>query len=874
MKDEIVSQNTICIAEKLTLAEAAGKVLADQLGVKPQFSWEDAKRQQFNQVGHVKFFWLDGHAFEQAMPDHYLPSDVPLTNKGAKVWRAQDLPILPEEWIMIPKASKERRLAMIEAELKACDLVWHMGDPDAEGQLLVDECLLYYGFKGPVKRICINDYNTSKVRAALDNIEDNGAPAFREWFWWGLARGRYSWTFGLNGTRGMTLRGRALGFDGLLPVGDVQTPLLYLVRERDRLVENFKPIPYFTLAALVKHDNGSFRASWKPKDDQAGLDSEGRLIDAKVTQQLMDRMIGKPGTITAYSKDKKQEKAPLPLAMDELQMEAFRRYGYAAQDVLTAGQQLYEAYKVMTYPRSDNRYLSEAKHAEAPGVMDAVFAIRPDLAALRPGLDLARKSAAFDDKKMEGTPHHGIIPSIPENPVNPSAWSEIERNVYDLVVRGYLAQFAAPYEFHQTTVEVDVDGELFKASGRTPIAQGWKALLPDAKEDDAGDDAAEGDKADKQTLPAMQKGDPALCEKCEQSSRKTKAPARFDEAMLLDCMKNIHKYVTDEDARKRLKEGDGIGTTATRAPMIQDMKDRELLIPVKAGAKVAKLMTSPAARALIDALPLDVKDPVQAGVLKSNLDLVAKATDKEAAYKAFMAATNERVTKIVNDARTLQMTLPIAPGLACPKCAQGQLKRKESSKTTGQFFWFCTRWNAEPKCDAIYPDQAGKPNTTPVPTIACPCCSDGALRRKVKEKGAFWFCSNWSAETKCEAKFNDDNGKPDLLPQQDIDCPTCKQGKLRHRPGKHGRFWFCSNWNAEAKCEAKFSDDNGKPQLTLPEAVRCPICKSGALRRIPKDDKHFWACSNFKDEKIKCAATYPDQAGRPNFAPNVKRAKK
>lgn len=870
-----MEEKVICIAEKMTLAEAAGKVLADKLGVKPQFDWEkEAKGRQFNQVGHVKLYWLDGHAFEQAMPDHYLPDDVPRTGKGAKVWRAQDLPIIPEKWEIMPKEQKARRLAMIESDLKACDVVWHMGDPDEEGQLLVDECLLYYGYTGPVKRICINDYNASKVRAALDKIEDNGAATFRQWFWWGLSRSRYDWMLGLNGTRAMTLRGRALGFDGLLPVGSVQTPLLYIVRERDRLIENFKPIPYFTLAALLKHENGSFRATWKPKEDQAGLDAEGRLIDAKVAQQLVDRLTGKTGTITAYTKDKKQEKAPLPLAMDELQMEAFRRYGYAAQDVLTAGQQLYEVYKVMSYPRSDNRYLSEAQHAEAPAVMDAVFAIRPDLAPLRAALDPARKSAAFDDKRMEGTPHHGIVPSIPESPVNPAAWSEIERNVYDLVVRGYLAQFAAPYEYHQTSVEADVDGELFKASGRTPIAQGWKALLPDAKEDDAGDNATEDDKADKQTLPAMQKDDPALCEKCEQTSRKTKAPPRFDEAMLLDCMKNIHKYVTDEDARKRLKEGDGIGTTATRAPMIQDMKDRELLIPVKAGGKGGKLMTSPAARALIDALPLDVKDPVQAGVLKSNLDQVAKATDQDAAYKAFMAATIERVTKIVNDARTLQMTLPVAPGLACPKCAQGQLKRKESSKTKGQFFWFCTRWNAEPKCDAIYPDEAGKPNTTQAPAIACPTCGTGSLRRKVKDNGAFWFCSNWNAESKCEARFQDDKGKPDLVPQLDIDCPSCKQGKLRHRLGTNGRFWFCSNWNAEPKCAVKYADDNGKPQLVLPEAIRCPVCQSGVLRRVPKDDKHFWACSNYKDEQIKCPATFPDNAGRPNFAPSAKRGKK
>jgi DNA topoisomerase-3 len=868
------NKKIICIAEKLTLAEAAGKVLADKLGVKPEFlDWtKEAKSKQYNQVGNVRFYWLDGHAFEQAPPDHYLPDDIPRTKKGAKVWRAQDLPIFPERYTLTPKEGKERRLAMIETSLKECDVVWHMGDPDSEGQLLVEETLLQYDYRGSVKRILINDYNTSKVRAALENILDNTDAICREWYWWALARSHYSWTLGMNGTRAMTLRGASLGFEGgVLPVGDVQTPVLYIVRERDRLIEEFKAIPYYTLSGTLKHANGSFRASWKPKEDQAGLDHDGRLIDGNVARELTERLAGKTGSITTYSKEKKQEKAPLPLSMNDLQVEAFRRHGYAANDVLQAGQQLYEVYKVMSYPRSDNRYLSEAQHADAPAVMDAVFAIRPDLAGLRAALDPARKSAAFDDKRMEGTPHHGIVPSIPENPVDPSKWSEIERNVYDLVVRGYLAQFAAPYEYHQTKVEADVEGETFRASGRTPISQGWKALLPEAKDDE---DGADDEKADKQTLPVMEKGDPALCEKCEQTSRKTKAPDRFDEAMLLDCMENIHKYVTDPEARKRLKEGDGIGTTATRAPMIDGMKERQLLIPAPSKGKTPKLMTSQAARALIDALPLDVKDPITAGQLKSRLDQVAKAANKESAYQAFMADTKAWVADIVARAPALQMTLPAAPGTECPSCKVGRLKRKQKAETQ-RWFWFCSRWNADPKCSAIFGDQDGKPDTRPQEHIACPTCQTGALRRAVKEKSAWWYCSNWKPDAgECKARYQDDKGKPDLTPPLDVDCPTCKEGKLRRKIGQNGPFWYCSRWNAEAKCSAKFHDDQGKPQLVMPEAISCPICKKGALRRMPHTGSYFWACSNYKVEEIKCPATYPDQAGRPNFAPAAKRARR
>lgn len=610
-----MGEKILVVAEKKTLAEAVAKVLPGP----PDFDWEQ-KGMTHNRVGKYTFVWLDGHAYEQAMPDHYLPDDVPKTSKGMKVWRMHDLPIIPKNWVLLPKESKQRRLDKLADLLKQCDVVWHLGDPDEEGQLLVDEALEYNRYAGPVKRILVNDYNETKVKQSIAAIRDNSDPLFRGWYKWGLARSRYDWMLGLNGTRAMTLRGRALGFDGLLPVGSVQTPLLYIVRERDRLIENFKPIPYFTLSAQLKHVGGAFRVNWRAQEDQMGLDESGRLTDAKVADELVKRLTGKPVKITDYAKKPKEKKAPLPLAMDELQMEAFSKYGYDGQTVLSAAQKLYETYKVTSYPRSTNRYLSEAQQAEAGAVMAAVFKLRPDLASLASDLDASRKSDAFNDKKMEGNPHHGIVPSIPESPQNPAGWSADERNIYDMIVRSYLAQFAAPYEYLATSIEVAIDGEKFTTSGTTPVSQGWKAIYTETDDEGKGGDDEED--SGKQTLPVMSNGDDAICEKCDLKSKKTSPPPRFDDKLLIDALKNVYKYVTDEASRKRLKDGDGIGTSATRAPMIADMKARGLIVPVKEGA--AKLMTSQAARALIDALPLDVKDPAQAGVFKSSLDRVAK----------------------------------------------------------------------------------------------------------------------------------------------------------------------------------------------------------------------------------------------------------
>lgn len=846
------------VGEKKSLAEAVGKVLGN-----PVSAW-DSKGMTHNQVGDNFFVWLDGHAFDQAMPDHYLPDDVPKTGAGRKVWRKSDLPVVPDVWTLFPKESKQRRLDKLAELLQTCDVVHHLGDPDEEGQLLVDEALLFYGNRKPVKRVLVNDYNETKVRQSLANIRDNNEPMFRGWYKWGLARSHYDWLLGLNCTRAMTLRGRELGFDGLLPVGSVQTPLLYIVYERDRAIETFKPIPYFSLVVHLRHANGVFKANWKAKEDQAGLDDAGRLIDPTVAASLVSKLSGQTGTITAYAKIKKEQKAPLPLSMNELQMEGFARYGYTGQQVLDAGQKLYEVYKVTTYPRSDNRYLSEAQHKEAPAVIAEVFKRRPDLAGLTSVINPARKSDAFNDKKMEGNPHHGIVPTVPDIPVNIASWTEIERNVYDLVVRSYLAQFAPPFEYMQTTVEADIAGERFAASGKTPVAQGWKAVF--AEVEDKDDDQADADESDegKQTLPPMAKGDRAACAKCDQVSRKTTPPTRFDDKLLLEAMMNVYKYVKDEKARKRLKDGGGdgdgagIGTTATRAGIIQELKDRELIVPVKPGAK--KLMTSSTARTLIEALPMDVKDPAQAGVFKASLDRVAKG---ELSYDQFIADTVDWITTIVQAASNLTMKLPLAAGaVVCPKCKGGQLRRKDGGDKGA--YWYCANWNREPdKCDARFQDVNGKPLLV---SAACPKCKTGNLRRKDGAKGIFWFCSNWNREPdKCDARYDDKLGKPDTAPKPVYKCPSCKEGSLRSISGDNGKFWGCSRYSEG--CKTTYPDKLGKPDMAPKPVYKCIKCKQGELRSIPGPKGKFWGCSRYKEG---CKATHPDKAGKPDFTAKPK----
>ena len=654
-------------------------------------------------IGDDAFVPLAGHALEQAMPDEYLPDDVTRTKNGSKIWRYQDLPIVPTDWLMAPRGDLERNVRAVGKLLSEVDQVVHLGDPDEEGQLLVDEVLIYLGNTKPVLRLLVNDYNPAKVRQALDSMHSNEEPQFRAWFVWALARSRYDWLFGLNLTRAATLRARELGFDGVLTVGSVQTPTLMIVYGRDRAIESFKPAGYFTIAAKMQHENGLFVANWKAREDQAGLDDAGRLIDESIARALVVHMQNQPVEISAYDKSPKREAPPLPLSLNELTVAACGKFGYTGDEVLAAAQVLYERYKVTSYPRTENRYLSEAQHDEAPTILASVSRNLPGLSSLISRADTKRKSAAFDDKKMNGEAHHGIVPTVCVTDL--SALTEIERNVYDLVVRSYLAQFFEHTVFMQTRIEVVCAGERLTANGKTPVYAGWREVYA-PHEDATAQTPVESETDDgKQTLPDMAQGDPATCTACDTASRATKPPSRFDEASLLSAMIDLHKFTTDPAARARLKEGKGIGTSATRAGIIKDLRERGFLEIAK-GTK-NKLTCSASGRGLLTALPGPVKDPTMAGMFKIALDAVAS---RQITYDQFIERNVAFITTVIAGLRTSKMNLPMAPAPACPKCTSGRLRRILGNDG---HFWGCSNFQAEPKCSASYPDRDGAPDFTP-----------------------------------------------------------------------------------------------------------------------------------------------------------------
>ena len=438
-------------------------------------------------------------------------------------------------------------------------------------------------------------------------------------------------------------------------------------------------------------------AAWKAKEDQAGLDSEGRLVDTAVADALVAAVKGQPGTIATYKQEAKKKNQPLAFALSDITALASARYGYSAEDVLNTCQALYETHKLTSYPRTDCAYLPESQHADAPRVLEAVKHVNPELAGLVDAADPRIKSKTWDDSKI--TAHHGIVPTMQKG--SKAGLSERERNIYELIVRAYLAQFYPLHEYMQTTVGVEIAGENFAASGKVVTRNGWRDVFEQADEEDA----KEGDDENgAQTLPPMKQGDGVTCTEATRRDAKTKPPARFTEGTLIRAMENIHKFVSDPEHKKMLREGDGIGTSATRASIISELKRREFL-----ETKGKQIVSTTLGRSVIDALPEVVRSPVLTALYERMLKGVELGT---AALDAFItkqeAFIRDQVAKANSGAVSIaggKEATPVSSLHKCMACGNGLSRRP--AKRKGQFWWGCSNF---PTCKQTYPDLKGRPD--------------------------------------------------------------------------------------------------------------------------------------------------------------------
>lgn len=722
------------IAEKPSVAKA----IAAELGA-------GVKHEGYIQCGSDRVTWGFGHMLEMATPDQY--------RDEWKAWKAEDLPLLPEAWKLLPKDDAKKQLGIIGKLLKEAHVIVNCGDPDREGQLLVDELLEHFGNRRQVLRYWVSANDATSVRRGLDQLKDNAE--YSSFGMAALARQRADWLLGMNFSRAFTLQAQRGGAQKtVLSVGRVQTPTLALVVQRDREIENHKPRAFFRLTAHLQHAGGTFTAAWQPGKDQAGLDEEGRLIDAAVATSVAAAATGKTGALQEYTQEAKKKSQPLAWSLSAITLAASNRHGYSADDVLKACQSLYETHKLASYPRTDCGHLPESQHSDAPAVLAALRQVNPHLAAKIDKADPGIKSPTWDDGKV--TAHHGIIPTMHAG--DAGKLSEIERDIYALIVQAYLAQFYPAHEYMATVVVAKVGEELFKATGRTVTRAGWRELY--VAQDEADDSTAEGEGGDAdQALPAMAQGDAVTCTQVARKDEKTKPPARFTEGTLGVAMENIHRFITDPAAKKILKEGDGIGTPATRASIITELKRRGFIEPK--GKK--QIVSTELGRGLIDALPPEVKSAALTAAFERTLREIEKG---RANVDAFVAAQVEFVKATVAKANQGSVTIAGTVGPSCPQCKTGFLRRLPRKGDKAGFFWGCNRFSEG--CKAIFNDHKGKADLASGPTAAvdCPKCKAGGQAGRLRLlKGAtnnFWGCSRYAEG--CKTTYPDAAGKPNFNP--------------------------------------------------------------------------------------------------------------
>lgn len=622
------------------------------------------------EVGNDVVTWAFGHLLEQAQPEDY--------SESYKNWTFEALPIIPFQWKMKPRADAGHQLAAIKKLLASADEVVNGGDAGREGQLLIDEILEHFAYKKSVRRLWLKSMDEPSVRAALadlrDNSDYNNLRASAE------ARARGDWLVGMNLSRAYTLAGRQRGFDGVLSVGRVQTPTLALVVNRDLEIERFQPKDFYNVIAELDGASSTFSAKWKPGDRDI-LDEDGRLLNKQLAEACAAKIVGSRAEVTSYQAENKETPCPLPYSLSALQIAANKAFGFGAQEVLNIAQALYEA-KITTYPRSDCQYLPVAQHADAARILAGLPQEYADLVKLA---DPGRKSSAWNDKKLEGHDHHGIIPTGQDA----SHLTGNEKAIFDLVARNYLAQFFAPYVYHATQIELAIADETFVCAGRIPVSSGWKQIYGSTADDASAEDA--------QPLPTLTVGQQLVCTVSQVESKKTTPPSRFTEGTLIAAMTNIHRLVDDPDLKKRLKETAGIGTEATRAGIIETLKKRGFL-----ATKGKFIISTDTGRKLIASLPPAIKSPGLTALFEQALDGVAEG---RTAQNAFEVKIIEFVMKYVEHAK--QATIQVAPQLPCPVCKEGHLRRLSNDRG---HFWGCSRYKEG--CKTSYPDKAGKPDMT------------------------------------------------------------------------------------------------------------------------------------------------------------------
>ena len=564
--------------------------------------------------------WCIGHLLTQVDPEDY--------DQQYKKWKFEHLPIIPEQWKLKSNPRTSKQLSILKKLIKQADKLVHVGDPDREGQLLVDEVIHFSGVKGDklkqVQRCLISDLTTNAVKRSLKELRSN--QEFIALSTSALARTRADWLYGLNLTRVYTLQAQKSGYQGVISVGRVQTPLLGLVAKRDQQIEAFISKPFYEVQAhLSTATNETFTAKWKPsKACEKQQDEASRILSKALAENVASRINQQNAVVKSFISKNKKQPAPLPYNLSALQIDAAKRFSYSAQQVLDICQKLYESYKLITYPRSDSRYLPRNHFKQASSVCQAIAKNDKNLTKAVNNADLSIKSRAWNDKKVDA--HHAIIPTDIHKSL--TTLDKASQNVYMLIARQYLAQFYPDYLYSESVAEIEINNGLFICKAKCKQQDGWKVLF------DSQDKAS--------FLPQLKTGDKLFCNKGEVVEKNTQPPEFFNDATLLAAMSNIGRYLKDENLKKIIKETDGLGTEATRAGIIELLFKRQFLQRTGKQIKATEI-----GRKLIQSLPEILTLPDMTAQWEMQLNAISH---KQQNYQGFVLPLQTQLTAIIEKA--------------------------------------------------------------------------------------------------------------------------------------------------------------------------------------------------------------------------------
>ena len=581
--------------------------------------------------------WALGHLVTLADPEEY--------DKKYVKWDMETLPMMPEKMKLVVIRQTSKQYQAVKAQLFRKDIgdIIIATDAGREGELVARWILDKSGCRKPIRRLWISSVTDKAIRDGFHNLKDGRE--YDNLYRAAVARAEADWLVGINGTRALTCRHNAQ-----LSCGRVQTPTLAIIARREEEIRKFQPEEYYGVTLQA----GGIQWTWK--DTRSG---SYRTFQKDRAEEIRKNISDGVLEITSVAKKPKKTYASGLYDLTTLQREANQKYGFSAKETLNIMQRLYENHKVLTYPRTDSRYIGKDV---VPTIKERLKACGTGpyrkLAGVLISKPIQTNGSFVDDKKVSD--HHAIIPT--EQFVQLDHMTNEERKIYDMVVRRFLSVLYPAFEYEQTSLEAKAAGQTFAANGKTVISAGWKAVYEEGMQEEDTEDNALKD----QKLPVFRQGEKIHIDSVRLTNGKTKPPAHFTEATLLAAMENPVKYMSTKDsqAAKTLGETGGLGTVATRADIIEKLFHTFLM--EKRGNEI--YLTSKA-KQLLELVPEDLKKPELTADWEKKLSDISKGKLKQ---KVFLDGIREYTEKIVGEIKTGTGTFrhDNLTNKICPNCGK------------------------------------------------------------------------------------------------------------------------------------------------------------------------------------------------------------